>query len=104
MHEDSENHKRVQIIMSLKRSRVRREILRYLSRIYPQSSYPARIAGEIRTTPSNVLCAIRGADGRYVALLSLISLGLIEIENSDGRKCYKLSREGIEAARQIRNT
>lgn len=97
-----EKHKKfAQIMIALRRSRVRRGILDYLSKIYPTCSYPAEIAEKIKTTPSNVLYALHGADGRYEVSNSLISLGLIEIEEVEGRRCYNLSEDGLEIAHQI---
>lgn len=95
-------HKKfAQTMMALRRSRVRRDILAYLSKIYPACSYPAEIAENVKTTPSNVIYALQGADGRYEVSNSLISLGLIGIEDVDGRRCYKLTEEGLETTHKM---
>lgn len=96
-----ENNKRAQTIVALRKSRIKRAILGYLSKIYPKSSYPAEIAEEINATPSNVLYAIKGSDGRYNTSLSLISLGLVEGEEISKQKFYRLTSGGLETFSKV---
>ena len=48
------------VIRSLRRSNVRKKIADYLFEISPSGSYTSDIAYNIKTTPTNVIGAIRG--------------------------------------------
>ncbi|HVP99909.1 MAG TPA: archaellum operon transcriptional activator EarA family protein, partial [Candidatus Thermoplasmatota archaeon] len=48
------------VIRSLRRSSVRKKIAEYLFDISPSGSYTSEIAYNIKTTPTNVIGAIRG--------------------------------------------
>ena len=63
--EDALNKKRPLVIRALRRSNVRRKIAEYLFDISPSSSYTSEIAHNIKTTPTNVIGAIRGMHSRY---------------------------------------
>ncbi|ACB40253.1 archaellum operon transcriptional activator EarA family protein [Pyrobaculum neutrophilum] len=65
-------------MMALRRSRVKRDVLKYLCSIYPESAYPALIADAVGASYENVLGALRGLGGRYKAEDSLCGLGLVE--------------------------
>ena len=70
------------VIRSLRRSNVRKKIAEYLFDISPSGSYTSEIAYNVKTTPTNVIGAIRGMNSRYRSDESLISLHLVEQINS----------------------
>jgi len=66
------------VMRSLRRSSVRKKIAEYLFDISPSGSYTSEIAYNVKTTPTNVIGAIRGMNLRYRNDESLISLQLVE--------------------------
>jgi predicted transcriptional regulator with HTH domain len=94
------------VIRSLRRSNVRKKIADYLFEISPSGSYTSEIAYNVKTTPTNVIGAIRGMNSRYRNDESLMSLNLVEqIEGGKQRdiKLYRLTdfgREIIESMRE----
>ena len=97
---DSENSlsieiKRPYIIRSLRRSNIRKKIAEYLFEISPSCSYTSEIAYNVKTTPTNVIGAIRGMGTRYKTDESLIDLGIVE-EKVGGKnvKLYGLTSYG----------
>ena len=99
---DSENSlsneiKRPYIIRSLRRSNIRKKIAEYLFEISPSCSYTSEIAYNVKTTPTNVIGAIRGMGTRYKTDESLIDLGIVE-EKVGGKniKLYGLTSFGKE--------
>ncbi|RLF58086.1 MAG: hypothetical protein DRN27_06370, partial [Thermoplasmata archaeon] len=52
------------VMRALRRSIVRRKIANYLFDISPSASYTSEIAHHVKTTPTNVLGAIRGMESR----------------------------------------
>jgi predicted transcriptional regulator with HTH domain len=96
--------KRPLVIRALRRSNVRKKIAEYLFDINPSSSYTSEIAYNIKTTPTNVIGAIRGMGSRYKEDESLLGLGLIE-EKSGGKniKLYGLTPFGKEVIESFRN-
>ncbi|MCJ7570630.1 MAG: putative transcriptional regulator [Candidatus Thermoplasmatota archaeon] len=89
--------KRPYIIRSLRRSNVRKKIAEYLFEISPSCSYTSEIAYNVKTTPTNVIGAIRGMGTRYKTDESLIDLGIVE-EKIGGKniKLYGLTSFGKE--------
>ena len=94
--------KRPLVIRSLRRSMVRKKIAEYLFEISPSCSYTSEIAYNIKTTPTNVIGAIRGMDSRYKQDESLIGLGLVE-EREGGKniKLYGLTSFGREVVQDF---
>jgi uncharacterized protein len=95
------------IIRSLRRSSVRKKIADYLFEISPSGSYTSEIAYNVKTTPTNVIGAIRGMNSRYRDDESLISLNLVEqIEGGRKRdiKLYRLTDFGKEIVESMRDT
>jgi len=92
------------VIRALRRSNVRKKIAEYLLEISPSSSYTSEIAYNVKTTPTNVIGAIRGMDSRYKPEESLLHLKIVE-EKSGGRniKLYGLTSFGKEIAESLRN-
>ena len=80
------------VIRSLRRSNVRKKIADYLFDISPSGSYTSEIAYSVKTTPTNVIGAIRGMNTRYRDDESLITLHLVEQIEGGKRKDIKLYR------------
>src|SRR4030042_2571404 len=89
------NIKRPIVIRSLRRSNVRKKIADYLFEISPSCSYTSDIAYNVKTTPTNVIGAIRGMGSRYKEDESLIGLNMVE-EKSCGKniRLYSLTNFG----------
>ncbi|MCL7476085.1 MAG: archaellum operon transcriptional activator EarA family protein [Methanosarcinales archaeon] len=83
-----------QIVRSLKKSRVRTEIMMYLYKIYPNSSYPSDISRHTKIDSTNVIGGLRGMGHRYDKANSLIGVELVESINFDGTAYYRLSDTG----------
>jgi uncharacterized protein len=95
------------IIRSLRRSSVRKKIADYLFEISPSGSYTSEIAYNVKTTPTNVIGAIRGMNSRYRDDESLLSLNLVEqIEGGKHKdiKLYRLTDFGKEIVEGLRDT
>ncbi len=91
------------VIRSLRRSNVRKKIADYLFDICPNGSYTSEIAYNIKTTPTNVIGAIRGMGSRYKAEESLISLEIVEqVKNNSNIKLYKLTDFGKEIVESLK--
>ena len=93
------------VIRSLRRSNVRKKIAEYLFDISPSGSYTSEIAYSVKTTPTNVIGAIRGMNTRYRDDESLISLRIVEqVEGGKHRdiKVYRLTSFGKEIVESLR--
>jgi len=91
------------ITRSLRRSSVRKKIADYLFDISPSGSYTSDIAYNVKTTPTNVIGALRGMSSRYRDDESLLSLNLVEmIEGGKNVKIYKLTDFGKEIVASMR--
>jgi predicted transcriptional regulator with HTH domain len=92
------------VIRALRRSNVRKKIAEYLLEISPSSSYTSEIAYNVKTTPTNVIGAIRGMESRYKEEESLLNLKIVE-EKRGGKniKLYGLTPFGKEIAESLRN-
>ena len=91
------DHKRPLVIRSLRRSNIRKKISEYLFEISPSGSYTSEIAYNVKTTPTNVIGAIRGMGSRYKEEESLIALEIVEqITGGNDVKLYKLTDFGKE--------
>jgi len=95
--------KRPLVIRALRRSNIRKKIAEYLFDISPSCSYTSEIAYNVKTTPTNVIGAIRGMESRYREEESLISLDIVE-EKSGGRnvKLYGLTPFGREIIENVK--
>lgn len=92
------------IIRSLRRSNVRKKIADYLFEISPSGSYTSDIAYNVKTTPTNVIGAIRGMNSRYKDDESLISLRIVEqVESSKNVKIYKLTEFGKDIIQSMKD-
>ena len=91
------------VIRSLRRSNVRKKIAEYLFEISPSFSYTSEIAYNVKTTPTNVIGAIRGMSTRYKDDDSLLSLNIVEqVETGKNVKIYKLTDFGKEIIQSMR--
>ena len=95
--------KRPLAVRALRRSNIRKKIAEYLFEISPNYSYTAEIAYHIRTTPSNVIGAIRGMEERYKEDESLLNLDIVE-EKSCGNnvRLYGLTDFGKEMIKSVK--
>lgn len=91
------------VIRSLRRSNIRKKIAEYLFEISPSSSYTSEIAYNVKTTPTNVIGAIRGMESRYREEESLLNLNIVE-QASGGKdiKLYRLTEFGKQIVESIR--
>ncbi|DAC72845.1 MAG TPA: hypothetical protein DSN98_02950 [Thermoplasmata archaeon] len=96
--------KRPLAVRALRRSNVRKKIAEYLFEISPNYSYTAEIAYHVRTTPTNVIGAIRGMEERYKEDESLLNLDIVE-EKSAGNnvRLYGITDFGKEMIQSVKN-
>lgn len=79
------------------------KIAEYLFDISPNGSYTSEIAYQVKTTPTNVIGAIRDLDERYRDNESLISLKIVEeCKSSENTKVYKLTDFGKEIVESLK--
>ena len=93
------------VIRALRRSSVRKKIADYLFDISPSGSYTSEIAYNVKTTPTNVIGAIRGMNSRYRNDESLLSLNIVEqIDTGKNHtiKLYKLTDFGKEMVESLK--
>jgi predicted transcriptional regulator with HTH domain len=100
--EESLDIKRPLVVRALRRSNVRKKIAEYLFDISPSCSYTSEIAYNVKTTPTNVIGALRGMGSRYKEDESLLSLNIVE-EKRSGRniKLYGLTSFGREVIESL---
>ena len=90
------------IVRSLLRSNVRKKIADYLFDISPSGSYNSEIAYNVKTTPTNVIGAIRGMHSRYREDESLLSLNIVEMKKvGNDIKLYEITPFGKEMLETI---
>jgi len=108
MHEEryeeiSVESKRPLVVRALRRSSVRRKIAEYLFDISPSASYTSEIAHHVKTTPTNVLGALRGMESRYREDESLLSLNIVELKTSGKDiKLYGITPFGKEILESLK--
>jgi predicted transcriptional regulator with HTH domain len=91
------------VMRSLRRSSVRKKIAEYLFEISPSGSYTSDIAYNVKTTPTNVIGAIRGMNSRYRNDESLIGLNIVEqIETHKNVKIYRLTDFGKDIVNSMK--
>jgi hypothetical protein len=89
---------------ALRRSNIRKKIAEYLFDISPSCSYTSEIAYHVKTTPSNVIGAIRGMESRYREDESLISLDIIEMKSGGKNiKLYGITSFGREIVESLKD-
>lgn len=90
-------------LRSLRRSNIRKKVAEYLFDISPSCSYTSEIAYHAKTTPSNVIGAIRGMESRYREDESLLSLDIVEMKSGGKNiKLYGITPFGKEILESIR--
>lgn len=101
--EPSIDIKRPLVIRALRRSNIRKRIAEYLFEISPSTSYTSEIAYSVKTTPTNVIGAIRGMGTRYKESESLLNLDIVE-EKKGGKniKLYGLTTFGKEVIESLK--
>jgi len=97
IRDESLDMKRPLVVRALRRSNVRKKIAEYLFDISPSCSYTSEIAYNVKTTPTNVIGALRGMGSRYKEDESHLSLDIVE-ERKGGKniKLYGLTPFGKE--------
>jgi predicted transcriptional regulator with HTH domain len=93
------------VIRALRRSNIRKRIAEYLFDISPSGSYTSEIAYNVKTTPTNVIGALRGMESRYREGESLVNLNIVE--QISGRsdkeiKLYRITDFGKEIVESLR--
>ena len=102
--EPSINIQRPMVVRALRRSNIRKKIAEYLFEISPSSSYTSEIAYNIKTTPTNVIGAIRGMGSRYKEDESLLNLNIVEEKDSGKNiRLYGLTSFGKEIIATLKN-
>ena len=100
--EDALNKKRPLVIRALRRSNVRRKIAEYLFDISPSCSYTSEIAYHVKTTPTNVIGALRGMGTRYKVDESLLKLNIVEEKSSKNNfRLYGITSFGKEVVEKL---
>jgi predicted transcriptional regulator with HTH domain len=90
-------------IRALRRSSIRKKIAEYLFEISPSCSYTSEIAYHVKTTPTNVIGALRGMNCRYREEDSLMKLNIVEIKDEASNiKLYGLTPFGREILEKIK--
>lgn len=94
--------KRPLAVRALRRSNIRKKIAQYLFEISPNYSYTAEIAYHVRTTPSNVIGAIRGMEERYKEDESLLNLEIVQEKNCGNNvRLYGITTFGKEMIQSV---
>ena len=92
------------VMRSLRRSNIRKKIAEFLFDISPSGSYTSDIAYNVKTTPTNVIGAIRGMNSRYRDDESLIGLNIVEqVEAHKNVKIYRLTDFGKEIVHSMKD-
>jgi predicted transcriptional regulator with HTH domain len=96
--------KRPLVARGVRRSNIRKKVAEYLFDISPSCSYTSEIAYNVKTTPTNVIGAIRGMESRYRQEESLIGLDIVE-ERSGGKdiRLYGITPFGKEVLESLKN-
>ena len=89
------------IRISLRKSKVRREVLRYLVEIYPKKVYASEIVVATGIGINDVYGALNGVLNRYKKGNSLVSLGLVTKEKTNGICFYSATELGCRSCRSL---
>ena len=109
MHDEGKTNseldlKRPLAVRALRRSNVRKKIAQYLFDISPNYSYTAEIAYHVRTTPSNVIGAIRGMEERYKEDESLLNLDIVQEKSCmNNIRLYGITDFGKEMIKTVKD-
>lgn len=103
LDDETLENRRPRVIRALRRSSIRRKIAEYLFDISPSSSYTSEIAHHVKTTPTNVLGAIRGMDSRYRKDESLLALNIVEMrQGGKDMKLYAITDFGKQILESLK--
>ena len=104
-HNVSSQVMRPLVVRALRRSNVRKKIANYLFDIGPSGSYTSEIAYNVKTTPTNVIGALRGMESRYREDESLLNLHVVEqIPSTGDIKLYRITDFGKEIVESLRSS
>jgi len=90
-----------EVRVSLRKSKVRRKVLEYLVNIYPKKVYASEIAEETEIGLNDVYGALNGVLNRYKKENSLVSLGLVTKEKTNGMCFYFATEKGKKMWRSL---
>jgi len=85
-----------ELIISLRKSKIRRTVLEYLVSIYPESSYASEIARKIDLRLNEICGALNGSPNRYQEKNSLVKLGLVKKEQTKSSYLYTATDKGCK--------
>jgi len=91
------------IIRSLNKSKLRKKILFFLYKIYPQGVYLSELSRWVKSDPSNVLGCLKGMGTRYNGHYSLIELGLVKCIDENGMKIYAITDYGRNVVEYLKD-
>jgi len=103
--QEIEPSKLAEIKSSLRKSRLRREVLSFLASIYPEASYSYEVSRALGISATQVLGVIKGLPKSYEPKKSLLALGLVEEVDcyAIGRiKFYRISKLGLSIVNFLR--
>jgi len=90
-----------ELIISLRKSKVRQMVLEYLVSIYPEKSYPSEIARETGLGINEVYGDLNGVSNRYKKENSLVNLNLVKKERKNNIWVYSATDLGCETCRLL---
>jgi predicted transcriptional regulator with HTH domain len=96
--------KSVDAPLSLRRSRVRSEILMYLYSKYPKASHPEEVSRDTGIDLKNVLRGLRGKGGWFKESDALLKQGVVEQVEHGGTTYYRLAERGKSMIESMRKT
>ena len=91
------------IIRSISRSKLRREVLKYLANIYPNRAYLTEIAYVLNTQATTINGTLIGSGCRYSVESSLLALNLVSVVSRSGKKYYQLNRPFADEVLELIN-
>ena len=90
------------VMRALRRSSIRKKIARYLFDISPSGNYVSDIAYNVKTTPTNVIGALRGMNNRYREEESLLQLNIVEeVKGGKNIKLYRITDFGKDVIENL---
>ena len=90
-----------ELIILLRKSKVRQMVLEYLVSISPESSYPSEIARETGLGINEVYGALNDVSNRYKKENSLVNLNLVKQERKNNIWVYSATDLGCETCRLL---
>ncbi|MEA1993728.1 MAG: archaellum operon transcriptional activator EarA family protein [Euryarchaeota archaeon] len=89
------------IRVSLRRSKLRREVLIYLVDIHPKKAYTAEISKEAELRSTDVCGALNGLSDRFKKERSLVNLGLVKRTKEGDHWFYWATETGCNVSKQM---